>query len=165
VDADCTSLTLDWPTFTRLANGLAADIARDGPPQVLVGVLRGGMVPTVMLAHALGLRAVRAVEVTHTASDDVDATKTEVPVVVRPDTLGDLDEMDVLIVDDIAGTGDTMTTAATLARQAGARRVRTLACVVNKTNWRKARTEQPDELLTYIGTVVQGWVIFPWETR
>src|SRR5207249_3541915 len=82
VDADRTGLALDWPTFTRLATGLAADIARDGPPQVLVGVLRGGMVPTVMLAHALGLRAVRAVEVTHTTTDDIDAAKTEAPVVV-----------------------------------------------------------------------------------
>jgi len=165
VDADRTGLALDWPTVTALATGLAADVAHDGPPQVLVGVLRGGMVPTVMLAHALGLRTVRAVEVTHTIADGVDAAKTETPVVVRPDTLGDLAGMDVLIVDDIAGTGDTMAATAALARQAGARRVRTLACVVNETNWRKARTQQPGELLTYVGTVVQGWVVFPWETR
>jgi hypoxanthine phosphoribosyltransferase len=158
-------LTLNWPTFAQLATGLATDVARDGLPQALVGVLRGGMVPTILLAHTLGLRTVRAVEVTHTSTDDVGAAKTEVPVVVRPDTLGDLAGMDVLIVDDIAGTGDTMTVAATLARQAGADRVRTLACVVNETNWRKARTDQPGELLTYIGMVVQGWVIFPWERR
>jgi uncharacterized protein len=165
VDADRTGLALDWPAFTRLAAGLAADIARDGLPHVLVGVLRGGMVPTVMLAHALGLRAVRAVEVTHTTTDAIDAAKTAVPVAVRPDTLGDLAGMDVLIVDDVAGTGDAMTTTAALVRQAGADRVRTLACVVNETNWRKARTEQPGEVLTYVGTVVQGWVIFPWERQ
>jgi len=165
VDADRIGLALDWPTFTALAARLAADVARDGAPQVLVGVLRGGMVPTVMLAHALGLRTVRAVEVTHTTADGVDATKTEAPVVVRPDTLGDLAGMDVLVVDDVAGTGDTMATTVALARRAGARRVRTLACVVNETNWRKARTQQPGEVLTYVGAVVEGWVIFPWETR
>jgi uncharacterized protein len=165
VDADRGGLALDWAAFTTLAAGLAAEVARDGPPQLLIGVLRGGMVPAVILAHALGLRAVRAVDVTHTTADGVDATKTPVPVVVRPDTLGDLAGMDVLIVDDIAGTGDTMATTAALARRAGARRVRTLACVVNETNWRKARTQQPREVLTYVGSVVEGWVIFPWETR
>jgi len=123
------------------------------------------MVATVVIAHALGLRSVRAIDVTHTTTDDVGAAKTDVPVVVRPDTLGDLAGMDVLIVDDIAGTGDTMTTTAALVRRAGARRVRTVACVVNETNWRQARTEQPGEVLTYVGTVVQGWVIFPWETQ
>jgi len=158
-------VALDWPTVIRLAARLAAVIAGDGPPQVLVGVLRGGMIPAVILAHMLGLRTVRAVEVTHTTADGVDAAKTAVPVVVRPDTLGDLAGLDVLIVDDIAGTGDTMTTTAALVRRAGARRVRTVACVVNETNWRRARTQQPGEVLTYVGTVVQGWVIFPWETR
>ena len=165
MDAEHAGLMLDWPTFARVTRGLACDVARDGSPQVLVAVMRGGMVPTAVLAHALGVRAVRAVEVTHTITDDVDAAKTTVPVVVRPDTLGDLTGMDVLIVDDIAGTGDTLTTAASLAGQAGAGRVRTLACVVNETNWRAARTEQPSKLLTYIGTVVQGWVIFPWERQ
>jgi len=165
VDGNRAGQALGWPAFTRLATGLAADIAGDGTPQVLVGVLRGGMIPAVILAHLLGLRAVRAVEVTHTTADGVDAAKTDVPVVVRPDTLGDLAGMDVLIVDDIAGTGDTMTTTAALVRRAGARRVRTVACVVNETNLRKARTEQPGEVLTYVGTVVQGWVIFPWETQ
>jgi hypothetical protein len=134
-------------------------------PQVLVGILRGGMIPAVILAHTLGLRTIRAVEVTHTTVDGVDVPKTDVPVVVRPDTLGDLAGMDVLIVDDIAGTGETLATTAALVRCAGAGRVRTVACVVNETNWHQARTEQPDDVLTYVGTVVQGWVIFPWETR
>ncbi len=165
MDADRAGVALDWPTVIRLAARLAAVIAGDGPPQVLVGVLRGGMIPAVILAHMLGLRTVRAVEVTHTTADGVDAAKTAVPVVVRPDTLGDLAGLDVLIVDDIAGTGDTMTTTAALVRRAGARRVRTVACVVNETNWRRARTQQPGEVLTYVGTVVQGWVIFPWETQ
>jgi uncharacterized protein len=95
----------------------------------------------------------------------VNATKTNIPMVVRPETLGDLAGMDVLIVDDIAGTGDTMATTTQLARRAGAQQVRTLARVVNAANWRKARTEEPSARLTYIGTVVEGWVVFPWEKQ
>jgi uncharacterized protein len=165
VDADSAGLVLNWRTFMMLVTGMATDVARDGMPDVLVGVLRGGMVPTVILAQALGLRSVRAVQVTHTAADGVDAAKTHAPVVVRPETLGDLTGMDVLVVDDVAGSGDTMTTTAALVRRAGAGRVRTLACVCNQNNWCRTRTEQPDELLTYVGSVVSGWMIFPWEKR
>jgi uncharacterized protein len=105
------------------------------------------------------------VEITHTTADGVGAAKTEQPVIYRPDTLGDLDGLDVLVVDDIAGTGDTVITAAELVRRGGARRVRTLACVVNEINWWRCRTTPPAEALTYVGAIVRGWVIFPWERQ
>jgi uncharacterized protein len=165
VGDDPTGLVLDWPGFAALTCALSGRVRADGPPDVLVGVLRGGMIPAVVLAHALGLRTVRAVEVIHTTTNGVNATKTAHPMVTRAETLGDVAGLDVLVVDDIAGTGDTMITTATLARQGGAARVRTLACVVNAINWRRARTEAPDELLTYLGSVVEGWVIFPWESH
>ncbi len=123
------------------------------------------MIPAVLIAHALGSRSVRAIEVTHTTADGVKAPKTSQPQIRDRHTLGELTELDVLVVNDIAGTGDTMAATVALVRQAGASRVRTLACVVNERNWYRARTDKPDEALTYIGTVVEGWVIFPWEKQ
>jgi hypoxanthine phosphoribosyltransferase len=123
------------------------------------------MIPTVLIAHALKSRSVRTVEVTHTAADGVNATKTAEPQVRDPRTVGDLTGLDVLVVDDIAGTGETIAMTRTLLRRAGAARVRTLACVVNTRNWYTARRDKPDETLTYIGMTVEGWVIFPWERQ
>src|SRR5258708_14033773 len=87
-------------------------VSADGVPDVVVGILRGGMVPAVQLAHLLGIRTVRAVELTRTLADEVNAAKTARPVVANPGSLGDLSGQDVLIVDDIAGSGLTI-----LARQ------------------------------------------------
>ncbi|MFD0576173.1 phosphoribosyltransferase family protein [Dactylosporangium darangshiense] len=97
----------------------------------------------------------------HTASDEIDAAKTAAPAVFNPSSLGDLTGLDVLVVDDIAGSGDTAERTAELARAAGAAKVRTAIWVVNAENWRRA--QPPEQAVTYIGQRVEGWVIFPWE--
>lgn len=158
-------MTLSWEQLCRTVTHLCELVSRDQQPDVVVGILRGGMIPAVLIAHGLGSRSLRAVDITHTTDDSVNAAKTDKPLVRNPDTLGNLTGLDVLIIDDVAGTGDTIAAAETLVRHAGAARVRTLACVVNQRNWRAARSGKPDEALTYIGMIVEGWVIFPWETQ
>jgi hypoxanthine phosphoribosyltransferase len=161
VAADLAPTLLPWNDLVTITTRLAERIRLDGRPDVLVGVLRGGLVPAVLLAHALGCRSVRAVEVIHTTRDGVDAAKTIEPHITNPASLGDLHNLDVLLVDDIAGTGDTIHTTAGLVAACGARRVRTAVCAVNAANWR--RPHPPTSQLTYIGTTDRGWVIFPWE--
>ncbi|WP_081748806.1 phosphoribosyltransferase [Nocardiopsis sp. CNT312] len=152
---------LTWQRIGESVDRIAQAAGHDGTPQTLVAVLRGGAVPAVWLSHRLQVRDVRAIEVTHTADDSHHAAKTDQPVVVNPASLGDLVGRDVLIVDDVAGTGHTLAVAARLVAQAGAGRVRTAVCAVNTDNWTQA---QPAETaITYIGQTTCGWVVFPWE--
>lgn len=152
---------LTWLGMEELVNRIAEAISDDGVPQIVVGVLRGGGIPAVWLSHRLWLRDVRGVEVTHTIDDDINAAKTQRPVAVNPASLGDLTRRDVLIVDDVAGTGHTLADVVGLVADAGASRVRTAVCVVNEDNW--AGRLSADATVTYIGTITHGWVVFPWE--
>ena len=152
---------LAWTTMQELVGQIAEQVSRDGTPQTLVGVLRGGAVPAVWLAHRLGLRDVRAVEVVHTLDDSTNAAKTPEPAAQNPASLGDLTGRDVLVVDDVAGSGETLASAVRLATQAGAARVRTAVCVVNEDNWIDGLPAEA--VVTYIGTTNRGWVVFPWE--
>ena len=152
---------LTWPQMQELVGQVADWAGRDGPPQTVVAVLRGGAVPAVWLSHRLGLRDVRAVEVVHTVDDSVHAAKIPEPAAVNPASLGDLSGRDVLVVDDVAGTGQTIAAAARLAVQAGAARLRTAVCVVNEDNW--AGPLPAEDVVTYIGAAARGWVVFPWE--
>ena len=154
---------LGWSQIAEIGGEICERVRRDGVPTVVVGVLRGGMVPAVMACHRLGLRDLRGVDVRHTSSDEVDATKTPEPIELRVSTLGRLAGADVLVMDDIAGSGATVRAAARLAIERGAARVRTAVCVVNRLNW--TDETEPIDALNYIGTEVKGWVIFPWETR
>ncbi|MBI1759052.1 MAG: purine phosphoribosyltransferase [Actinobacteria bacterium] len=154
---------MTWDAFSALVTLLAEEVARDGLPEVIVGILRGGMVPAVMLAHRWGLRVVRGLDVVHTLADGVDAAKAPNPVVRDQDSLGDLGGMNVLVVDDVAGSGQTVATAREMVAARGADRVRTLACVVNEANW-PPDAEDPAKVLTYLGRRQRGWVIFPWES-
>lgn len=161
--ADRISLDLDWPALTTVLRDVVVQVKIDGVPDVVVGVLRGGMIPAVLLAHQVGGRRVRAVEITHTATDAANAPKTAVPVLVNPGSLGDLAGLDVLIVDDVAGSGDTLVAAMELVTAARARRVRTAVCVVNELNWQPANDRAPHQTPSYVGIRCQGWVRFPWE--
>ena len=161
--ADQRAIAMCWDELTALTSRIAAEVIADGVPEILIGILRGGMIPAVMLAHVLGSRQVRAIEVTHTADDGINAAKTCRPVLRNLASAGNVSGRDVLIADDVAGTGETVAYTADLMRHLGAARVRTAVWVLNEAHWPTSGRDTPDATLTYIGIRNQGWVIFPWE--
>lgn len=153
---------LTWEDIETYVARVAHNVKGSGTPQTIVAVVRGGMVPAVMVAHRLGVRDVRAVDVTHTVDDVPDAAKTARPVTRNIASLGDLSGRDVLVIDDVAGSGDTLGAVVRLVELAGAAWVRTAVLVVNEANW--TRHPPAHEAVTCIGEKLRGWVVFPWET-
>jgi hypoxanthine phosphoribosyltransferase len=164
VAASDLTVTLSWDELTAATRRIAGLVGGDGTPEIIVGVLRGGMIPAIMLAHHLGSRDVRAVEITRTLADGVNAAKAARPAWRNLASLGGVSGRDVLIADDVAGTGATVAATAALVRAMGAARVRTAVWVVNEADWPDGQPS-PEKTLTYIGARTQGWVIFPWEQQ
>jgi uncharacterized protein len=162
VPTDHLPVTLSWDDIQTTTATIAAQVTADGIPDVLVGIIRGGLVPAVLLSHVLSCREVRAISVIRTEADGVNAAKTPRPVLGNPRSAGDVAGLDVLVTDDVAGTGETMAATAALIRELGATRVRTAVCAVNLLNWPQAGLS-PEQSLTYVGGFHRGWVIFPWE--
>jgi hypoxanthine phosphoribosyltransferase len=157
------ALNLNWGQVDEHISTLADIIRQDGVPQTIIGILRGGMVPAVLLAHQLAVRDVRGIEVTRTLTEQPNGEKAARPQIVNPGSVGVLDlNADVLLVDDVAGSGDTLDDAAALISHRVAR-VRRVALVVNTVNWKRSNLVAPQQTLDYIGTTCAGWVHFPWE--
>lgn len=156
------AVMVSWAEISRTCATIAEQVTADGVPDLIVCVIRGGMVPGVLLSHALGCRDLRGLSLTHTRADGIDAAKTSRPVLANPASAGDVRGRDVLLIDDIAGTGQTARAAVTLISGRGAARTRIAVCAVNTRNWKPAAPD-PGECLDYIGGRYRGWVVFPWE--
>jgi hypothetical protein len=165
MDESTIALDLTWTELDHHVAGLAGRVREHAVPDAVVGILRGGMVAAVLLAHQLGVRDVRGVVVTRTLSERPNGEKSQRPVITNPASLGVFTKAaDVLLVDDVAGSGATLETVAGLLGSV-ARRVRRAVVVVNTVNWNLANSRAPHEVQDYIGTTCAGWVRFPWEVR
>ncbi len=158
------ALVLGWPELEQVVTELADHIEGGGAPTVIVGVLRGGMVPAVMLAHRVGVRQVRGVGAVRTLTEGPRAGKTP-PVLVEPNGLGDLQGEDVLVVEDVIGTGHTLAAVRDHIAVQKPATLRTAALVVNTVNWAAAHPDNRDPRQHHdlIGVTCTGWVRFPWE--
>lgn len=152
---------LAWDDIGAATQALAERVTIGGTPQAVVGIVRGGMIPAAWLAHRLGIRDVRTVNVTRTTEDGIHAAKTQLPTARNPASLGDLTGLDVLLVDDIAGSGATLAHTADLLRSLGPARVRTAVLTVNRANWKQEA--DPDRVIDYIASLNDTWIVFPWE--
>lgn len=157
-------IRLSWNNFDQIVSGLAEKIQADGKPEIIVGVQRGGLIAGVMLSHLLNVRCFLPFNIYRTVSDEIDSKKSFPQVGLNiPFTL--VANKDVLIVDDIVGAGLTLKAVEHMISEHMPAKLRTLACVVNRNYWDSENAAGPETIISYVGTEVRGWVVFPWEGR
>jgi hypothetical protein len=139
---------LSWADFDRAVQEMARAISKVFKVQAVVGVAHGGVFVGGALSSALGCDFF-PVRISRRSRDRIDVNKPQLSGEMPRELKG----RRVLIVDDVAASGDTLGMATTLARKVGAREVMT-ACLV-------ARTEgyAPD----FCALSTQAFMIFPWD--
>ena len=134
---------LTWLQFGTVVRDLAARMGAKFRPDVVLGVARGGVFVGGTLAT--GLRADFLPVRVEKRSRDRIAT----PTFRVPEAQG----KNVLVVDDVTNTGETLTKAKALARRSGAREVQAAALVVrpggHRPEWFALETAQ--------------LMVFPWD--
>ena len=155
-------LRFSWEEIEVLTQRLANALVAEGKPDVLVGLQRGGVIPAVMLSHQLATE-MSVLPIRRTLSDALYASK-QAPTAHIPAHFRHLRGKDVVIVDDIVGSGETLRTALQIIAAHAPSRIRSVACVVNRAHWDEANHTEPHASLSFIGSEVRAWVVFPWET-
>jgi len=159
-----TILYSSWEEIKSLLNLLSELISNDGKPDLIVGIQRGGLIPSIVLSHSLKIQNIDVLSIKRTENDCVNANKKKVELLTKLDSTFDgIKGRDVLLIDDICGSGDTLRLAFNILKKYQAERLRTLVCFVNLDNWEPQNKIMPSSAITYIGKEIRGWMVFPWE--
>ncbi len=145
---------LTWSSFGDASRALAMQVAASGyRPGIILGIARGGLIPAAAMAYALEVKNVFMMSVEfYTGIDE----RLEFPVMLPPLLNAiDIKGASVLVVDDVADTGETLK----LVMDFCADHVAEVRCAV--------LYEKPRSVVkcAYVWRRTDRWIEFPWSTQ
>ena len=143
-----------WVDVDRWADAIAAKVRASGHlPTTIVGLTRGGWVPSRLLADRLGVKRVVSLRMSHWGVTATPSGKAE----MTEGLSGPVNGEDVLVVDDITDTGESLRIAVEHVRAQGAKRVESATCL---------HIEKSEFVPTYHADSIARdqwvWIVFPW---
>jgi uncharacterized protein len=143
-------LDMSWEMFGELCRALALRVARDYQPEAVIGIARTGAIPGAIVACILGVEF-HAITISRTDDDEVVRDRPSVFSQVPAEVGGKR----VLIVDEIATSGDTIRVALAAVRGVGPAEVRTATSFV------RPRAYRPD----FHALETAATIVFPWDRK
>ncbi len=146
---------LSWSRIVKDVKRLSGLIRDAGfKIDIAVAIARGGLIPARILSDYLSIRDLTAIKVEHWGTV---ATPTEKAVLKFP-LNADIKDKNVLLVDDITDTGDTLRVSIEYLKSFQPRDIRT-AVIIHKT----CSVITPDYFVRKVKK--WKWIIFPWHIR
>ena len=141
-------ITMSWDDVEKAVTALATTLEREFVPDMIVGIARGGLIPAVRLSHLLGDKLLRMIHIKFYKGVNLRRE--------RPGLLADVGKLPkkVLIVDDVADTGETLEFVLKHVRAKGAKEVK-----VATVAYKPKSCVKPD----YYVFETDKWIVFPWE--
>lgn len=143
-------LDLSWEMFGELCRALALRVAREYDPDMVVGIARAGVIPAAVVAsilrvdfHSMKISRREGVEQVR----ERPAILSSAPASARGQR--------VLVVDEIASSGETLRMALSALRNVAPSEIRTATCFV------RPRGYKPD----YFALETGSTIIFPWDRK
>ena len=143
-------LDLSWEMFGELCRALALRVAREYDPDMVIGIARAGVIPAAVIASILRVDF-HSLKISRRDGDeqvrDRPAILSAAPGTARGSR--------VLIVDEIASSGETLRMALSSLRNVGPTELRTATCFVRPLGYK------PD----YFALETDQTIIFPWDRK
>jgi len=146
-------LILSWQNVYNLTLQLSERIVSSGfVPDVIVGIARGGWIPARILSDVLYASTLQNIRIEYYT--DV-GEKGKEPKITQPLT-GSMKDKNVLLVDEVADTGDTLQHAIDHVKALGAKGVRSAVL-----HYKPTSIVRPD----FFMVETTSWTVYPWENR
>ncbi len=145
--------TISWDEAYRLARTLAHKIVESGfKPDIVIGIARGGLVPARMVCDFLLMDELASIRTEHwgiASKHELARIKFSLP------EEADISGKNVLVVDDVADTGDSFSVILDYLEQKNPMEIRTAVL-----HYKTCSTVVPD----YWGKKLEewNWIIYPW---
>ena len=145
---------LTWQTFGTASRELAQQVLDSGfQPDLILSITRGGMMPAGAMSYAMGIKNLHIINVEFYTGVD---KRLPMPVLLPPVPVAvDLSGQKILIIDDVADTGETL------------RMVRDF-CDQHVAETRTAVLyEKPSSVVRcdYVWKRTSEWISFPWSSE
>lgn len=146
-------LILTWDDVYNLTLRLSERVVESGfKPDVVVGIARGGWIPARVLSDVLYADTLQNIRIEYYS--DV-GKKGREPKITQPIT-GSMEGKSILLVDEVADTGDSLYHAIEHVENLGAGEVRTAVL-----HWKPWSRVKPDFYMVR----TESWTVYPWEMR
>lgn len=143
-------LDLTWEMFGELCRALALRVAREYDPEIVVGIARAGVIPAAIVASILRLDFY-SMRISRKEGDEQVRDRPAILSAAPPQAAG----RRVLIVDEIATSGETMRLALAAVRDTRPAEVRTATSFVRSQGYKA----------DYFALETDATVIFPWDRK
>lgn len=141
---------VSWEMFGELSRALALRVAREYEPEIVVGIARAGVIPAAVVASILRLDFY-SMRISRKEGDEQVRERPAILSAAPPQSAGKR----VLVVDEIATSGETLRLALAAVRDARPSEVR------SATSFVRPRGYKPD----YFALETDSTVIFPWDRK
>ena len=154
MEGDFNCQLVSWEHINTLSRIVAKNMRMSGfQPDMIIGLARGGFVPSRNLADLLGVKDLVSIKVGHWGVTATKDGKAELKYPIKIDLTG----KKILIVDDITDTGDSMILAKDYVQSLGPAEIKTATLMhINHSKF------VPDFYAEEIDKDDWMWFIFPW---
>jgi hypoxanthine phosphoribosyltransferase len=146
-------LILTWEDVYNLTLRLSERVVESGfKPDAVIGIARGGWIPARILSDVLYAETLQNIRIEYYS--DV-GEKGREPKITQPIT-GSMEGRSILLVDEVADTGDSLYYAIDHVETLGAGDVKTAVL-----HWKPWSRVKPDFYMVQ----TESWTVYPWEMR
>lgn len=150
---------LSWSDVEYACELLSRKILQSTPNttyDAIVTIQRGGCIPGVLLSHILNISEFYSIGIRTTLSENIKSLRLDSPIITKEDSLQNIYNKRILVVDDVVNTGRTM--------QVLKETLEKFAPLVYKTSalvWDGSYADLCP--VDYYALYTPDWVVFPWE--
>lgn len=144
---------LSWDRFETFVRSICSQVQAAGfQPDIVVGIAKGGLIPSVRLFHLLSAQHYGVISIIRNTNSQYFSPRTAPQISWTQ--IPPSDFSCALLVDDIVGSGETLDLARNVLAERNSSLIKTASVAVNKNGGYR-----PD----FFGCEIDDWVLFPWE--